>query len=64
MAWVGHRDSKMVAHYRHLSADDAQRKMQQILFLRSESDRDGPANTRDPSLEKGVQPSKQKNDPR
>jgi integrase len=31
--WLGHRDSKMVAHYRHLSDADSQRKMQQINFL-------------------------------
>lgn len=31
--WLGHRDSKMVAHYRHLRRDDSQRKMQQIDFL-------------------------------
>ena len=33
MKWVGHRDSKMVAHYRHLKNEDSQRKMQQINFL-------------------------------
>lgn len=33
MEWVGHRDSKMVAHYRHLKNEDSQRKMQQINFL-------------------------------
>jgi integrase len=31
--WLGHRDSKMVAHYRHLRSEDSQRKMQQIDFL-------------------------------
>jgi integrase len=31
--WLGHRDSKMVAHYRHLRRDESQRKMQQIDFL-------------------------------
>jgi integrase len=31
--WLGHRDSKMVAHYRHLRSADSQRKMQQIDFL-------------------------------
>lgn len=33
MEWVGHRDSRMVAHYRHLRNEDSQRKMQQINFL-------------------------------
>jgi hypothetical protein len=33
MEWLGHRDSKMVAHYRHLRDEDSQRKMQQIDFL-------------------------------
>lgn len=31
--WLGHQDSKMVAHYRHLRADDSQRRIQQIDFL-------------------------------
>jgi len=31
--WLGHRDSKMVAHYRHLRSEDSQRRMQQIEFL-------------------------------
>jgi integrase len=31
--WLGHQDSKMVAHYRHLRSEDSQRKMQQINFL-------------------------------
>ena len=31
--WLGHADSKMVEHYRHLRSDDAQRKMNQIQFL-------------------------------
>ncbi|OAI46012.1 hypothetical protein AYO44_12075 [Planctomycetaceae bacterium SCGC AG-212-F19] len=31
--WLGHRDSKMVAHYRHLRSEDSHRKMQQIDFL-------------------------------
>ena len=33
MEWVGHKDSKMVAHYRHLRNEDSQRKMQQMNFL-------------------------------
>jgi integrase len=31
--WLGHVDSKMVEHYRHLRNDDVQRKMDQIDFL-------------------------------
>jgi integrase len=31
--WLGHADSKMVEHYRHLRSEDAQRKMGQIDFL-------------------------------
>jgi integrase len=31
--WLGHRDSRMVAHYRHLADADSQRKMQGIDFL-------------------------------
>ena len=31
--WLGHADSKMVEHYRHLRGDDAQKKMDQIKFL-------------------------------
>lgn len=31
--WLGHADSKMVEHYRHLRGDDAQRKMGKINFL-------------------------------
>ncbi|MGE3410253.1 MAG: tyrosine-type recombinase/integrase [Pirellulales bacterium] len=31
--WLGHADSKMVEHYRHLRSEDAQRKMAQIDFL-------------------------------
>jgi len=33
MEWVGHQDSKMVAHYRHLRDEDSQRKMSSIDFL-------------------------------
>ena len=31
--WLGHADSKMVEHYRHLRNEDAQRKMGQIDFM-------------------------------
>jgi integrase len=34
--WLGHADSKMVEHYRHLRNEDAQRKMEQIDFLGTE----------------------------
>ena len=42
MAWGGHRDSKMVAHYRHLGNADARRTMNQIDFLGERSASDGP----------------------
>ncbi len=31
--WVGHRDSKIVERYRHLSQEDARRKMDRLHFL-------------------------------
>ncbi|WP_428308169.1 tyrosine-type recombinase/integrase [Lacipirellula sp.] len=31
--WMGHRDSKIVEHYRHLRREDATRKMGQVMFL-------------------------------
>ena len=31
--WVGHADSKMVEHYRHLGRKDAVRRMEQITFV-------------------------------
>ena len=37
--WLGHADSKMVEHYHHLREEDAQRKMAQIEFLPSRSER-------------------------
>jgi len=42
MDWVGHRDSKTVSIYRHLRNEDAQRRMNQINFVRSEPSLDGP----------------------
>ena len=33
MEWLGHKDSKMVVHYRHLRNEDSQRKMQQMNVL-------------------------------
>jgi integrase len=41
--WLGHRDSKMVEHYRHLRNEDAQRKMQQIHFTGREDCETPPA---------------------
>jgi integrase len=41
--WLGHRDSKMVEHYRHLRGDDARRKMDRITFL--DKDGDEPSST-------------------
>jgi integrase len=38
--WLGHADSKMVEHYRHLRSEDAQRKMQQVDFLGRGADDD------------------------
>lgn len=40
MEWVGHRDSKMVSHYRHLRNEDSQRRMQQIDFIGNVSESD------------------------
>ncbi len=39
--WLGHADSKMVEHYRHLRKDDAQRKMDQVTFLDQPDNRPG-----------------------
>ena len=36
--WLGHADSKMVEHYRHLRSEDAQRKMQRVDFLGRRTD--------------------------
>jgi integrase len=38
-AWLGHADSKMVDHYRHLRVEDGQRRMSQIEFLASATSR-------------------------
>lgn len=40
--WLGHADSKMVEHYRHLRDEDAQRKMAQIDFLGRPTGEDRP----------------------
>jgi integrase len=39
--WLGHRDSKMVEHYRHLRSDDAKRKMEKIDFVHRHNDCSG-----------------------
>ncbi len=39
--WLGHADSKMVEHYRHLRSEDAQKKMDQIKFLDPPDNRPG-----------------------
>ena len=36
--WVGHADSKMVEHYRHLGRKDAVRRMEQISFVDPDAD--------------------------
>jgi integrase len=36
--WVGHADSKMVEHYRHLGRKDALRRMEQINFVHLDAD--------------------------
>jgi integrase len=41
--WLGHADSKMVEHYRHLRSEDAQRKMQQVDFFGRRSGDDRPS---------------------
>ena len=41
MSWVGHKDSKMVARYRHLRSDDGQRMMSKINFINTD-DSGGP----------------------
>ena len=33
MAWLGHRDSKMVKHYYHLHQEEGQRQMAKIAFI-------------------------------
>ena len=42
MSWVGHRDSRTVALYRHPGNRNVQRKMQQINFIRPDMKPDGP----------------------
>jgi integrase len=41
--WLGHADSKMVEHYRHLRGEDAKRKMANIDFLVRSPDRPNDA---------------------
>ncbi len=43
MEWVGHRDSRIVARYRHLRDDDGQQTMQGLDFIgKEDSNRSGP----------------------
>jgi integrase len=46
MQWVGHRDSKMVAHYRHLRREDSHRRMEQIDFVSDPAPNIDPAKSR------------------
>jgi integrase len=39
--WVGHADSKMVEHYRHLGQKDAMKKMEQICFVDLDANEQG-----------------------
>jgi integrase len=39
--WVGHADSKMVEHYRHLGRKDAVRRMEQISFVDPDASEQG-----------------------
>lgn len=41
--WLGHAESKMVEHYRHLRSEDAQKKMGQIDFLGRPTGEDRPS---------------------
>ena len=49
--WVGHRDSRVVEHYRHLSSEDSRRKMEQLDLLGDRSGQEGP--DRDQSAQQG-----------
>jgi integrase len=42
MEWVGHKDSKTVAIYRHLRNEDSLRRMEQIDFVGPDKKLDGP----------------------
>ena len=42
--WLGHAESKMVEHYRHLRNEDSQRRMRQIDFLGNSENGDQPSN--------------------
>jgi integrase len=55
--WVGHADSKMVEHYRHLGRKDALRRMEQISFVDLDAkergrlgQQDGPAQDLNPGV--------------
>ena len=49
--WVGHRDSRVVEHYRHLSSEDSRRKMEQLDLLGDRSGQEVP--DRDQSAQQG-----------
>ena len=40
--WVGHRDSRIVEHYRHLAESDSQRKMEALDLMGDRRAADGP----------------------
>lgn len=42
MEWVGHRDSRIVARYRHLRDDDGQQAMQELDLIGMKKGADGP----------------------
>jgi hypothetical protein len=42
MQWVGHRESRIVARYRHLRDDDGQREMARLDLLGTKKNPDGP----------------------
>jgi integrase len=55
--WVGHADSKMVEHYRHLGRKDALRRMEQLTFVDQDASEQGrpgqqesPAQTNNPGV--------------
>lgn len=48
--WLGHADSKMVEHYRHLRSEDALRRMERIDFLPAETGRRSAGAASQPTL--------------
>ncbi len=41
LAWLGHRDSKIMQRYRHLRKEDGQRRMEQISFFDGDDEEEG-----------------------